>query len=223
MVTDSQHANSTERPTFGNPDLKATCMPRNTSPAVRSDSASTQAIVLKRSTKKSHNSPRKPAKTRGYYLPETKVLRIQQRYINGQNKSEIAREEKCDRETVARIVAFPEVRNFIAEMQQQFYGLVPDAMAAVRYALQATKDPRIGYQVLEATGVAPHQGERLQVPEATSSETGIERQARMVACVLLEGRKHAGVDLPTNIEDMLAKELGESTERAKTAQPRLPR
>jgi hypothetical protein len=86
-------------------------MPRNA--AVRFDSASTQAVVrsaqanLSRSTSNHRKHPRKSTKTRGSYLPKPKVLRIQQRYINGQNKSEIAREEKCDRETVTRIVQFP--------------------------------------------------------------------------------------------------------------------
>jgi hypothetical protein len=195
-------------------------MPRNTSLAVRRGTASTQAI---RSTTNCRKHPRKSAKPRGSYLPEPKVLRIQQLYIAGLNKSEIARKEQCDRETVARIVQFPEVQNFIARMQQQFYGLVPDAMAAVRYALQVTKDPKVGYQVLEATGVAPHQGERLQVPETTSSETGIERQARLVAAVLLTGHTHFGVDLPQNVEEALAKDSREGSEGAKTAQPRLPR
>jgi hypothetical protein len=204
-------------------------MPRNTSPAVRSGSAETQSIVrserphLQRSRPNVRKSPRKPAKTRGSYLPETKVLRIQQRYLAGQNKSEIAREEHCDRETVARIVQFPEVRHFIGEMQQQFYGLVPDAMAAVRYALQVTKDPNVGYRVLEGTGVAPHRHERLQVPEATSSETGVLRQARLVAAVLLESHANFGVDLPKDMEEALAKDSRESSEGAKTAQPRLPR
>lgn len=146
-------------------------------------------------------SLRKPAKGRGSYLPETKILAIQQRYIRGENKTAIAKAEGCDRETVARIVQFPEVRNFIAQMQQEFFGLVPDAMAAVRYALQVEKDAKVAYQILEATGVAPHQGERLQT-EATEQD-GLSRQARMVASVLLEGHRNFGVDLPPNVKKIV--------------------
>ena len=79
------------------------------------------------------------------------------------------REEKCDRETVARIWQFPEVQNFIALAQREFFGLIPDAMAAVRHALQVDKKPTIGLAVLERTGVAANRGERMQLPVLRSS------------------------------------------------------
>src|SRR5580692_668369 len=101
-------------------------MPRNA--AVRFGSTSTPAIVRSANHRE---QPRKTTKARGSYLPVPKILRIQQRYLNGQNKSEIALEENCDRETVTRIVQFPEVQNFIAQAQQEFFGLIPDAIAAV--------------------------------------------------------------------------------------------
>ncbi len=183
-------------------------MPRNT--AVRFGSASTQAMVRSANHRK---HPRKTTKARGSYLPEPKILRIQQRYINGQNKSEIAREEKCDRETVARIVRFPEVQNFIAQAQQEFFGLIPDAMAAVRYALQVEKNAMIGLTVLERTGVSAYRGERLQLP-ATAAEDGYTRQAVMIANVLLEGREQMGLDLGPEIEEALTKDVEESAEAA---------
>jgi hypothetical protein len=83
----------------------------------------------------------------GFYLLEPKILRIQQRYVAGENKSEIAKKEKVDRGTVARIVRFPEVQNFIAQAQQEFFGLVPDAMAALRHALRVEKNPTIALAV----------------------------------------------------------------------------
>jgi hypothetical protein len=219
--TDSQHAALFERQTLRNPDLKATFMPQKSSRAVRSSSASSQANVRsmkthsERSTRKSRKSRRKAAKSRRSYLPETKVLRIQKRYISGENKSEIARQEGCDRETVARIVKFPEVQNLITEMQQEFYGLVPDAMVALRHALQVNMDPNVGFRVLEGTGVAPHKHERLQIP-ATQAETGLERQARMLADVLLVSAQNFGVDLGKDIKDVLAKDA--ESHEAKTSE-----
>lgn len=159
---------------------------------------------------------------RGSYLPEAKVLAIQQRYVRGENKSAIAKAEGIDRGTVARIVQFPEVQNFIAQMQQEFFGLVPDAMEAVRYALQVEKDPRVGYRVLEGTGVAPPLGQRLQLPE-TTLEDGVERQARMMAAVLLESHKNFGVDLPEEFEKAMAKDSQGFTEDVKASQPKLLR
>lgn len=192
-------------------------MQRNT--AVRFDSASTQVIVhsersqLKRSNTNCRKHPHKSTKERGSYLPAPKILRIQQRYINGQNKSEIAREEKCDRETVARIVQFPEVQNFIAQAQQEFFGLVPDAMAAVRHALRVEKNPTIALAVLERTGVTAYRGERMQLP-ATPTESGAERQARLIGSVLFEANQQMGVPLGPEIEEALAKDVEENVEAA---------
>ena len=190
-------------------------MPRNA--AVRFDSASTQAIVrsaqaqLKRQSTNCRTHPRKSTKVRGSYLPEPKVLRIQQRYVGGENKSEIAKKEKVDRGTVARIVQFPEVQNFIAQAQQEFFGLIPDAMAAVRHALKVEKNAMIALTVLERTGVSAHRGERMQIPETTD---GYSRQAVMIANVLLEGREHMGLDLGPEIEEALANDVEESAETA---------
>jgi hypothetical protein len=102
-------------------------MPRNRS-GVTERGASTQAIVPSEQTHlvRSNTNCRKhlgqTTKSRGSYLPEPNILRIQQRYIAGENKSAIAKAEGCDRETVTRIVKFPEVQQFIALMQQEFYG-----------------------------------------------------------------------------------------------------
>jgi len=180
----------------------------------RFGSAGTQVIVrskrahLKQSAQYFRKHPRKTAK-RGSYLPETKILRIQQRYVAGENKSEIAKKEKIDRGTVARIVQFPEVQNFIAQAQQEFFGLIPDAMAAVRHALQVEKDAAIALAVLERTGVTAHRGERMQIPETTASESGYERQARLIAAVLLEANQQMGVPLGPEIEEALAKDAKE--------------
>jgi hypothetical protein len=170
---------------------------------------------LKQSAQNCRTRPRKATKTRGSYLPKPKILRIQQRYLNGQNKTEIAREEKCDRETVARIVKFPEVQNYIAQAQQEFFGLITDAMAAVRHALKVEKNATIGLTVLERTGVTAYRGERMQLP-TTTPENGYSRQAIMVANVLLEAHEQMGVDLGPEIEKTLARDVEENAEAAAT-------
>jgi hypothetical protein len=81
----------------------------------------------------------------------------------------------------------------------------------------------IGYRVLEGTGVAPHSGERLQMAEATSSETGYKRQARMVATVLLAAHENFGIALPQNVQAALAADSEACKEGAKTSQAKLLR
>jgi hypothetical protein len=105
---------------------------------------------------------------------------------------------------------------------QEFFGLIPDAMAAVRHALRVEKNPTIALAVLERTGVSAHRGERMQLPE-TARQDGYSRQAVMIANVLLEGREHMGLDLGPEIEQALAKDLEQSTDAAKTSQAKLPR
>jgi hypothetical protein len=206
----------------------AACMPRNNAVIIQTKNvdAKVQAIPrserahLKQSAQNCPTHPQKTTTARGSYLPEPKILRIQQRYLNGENKTEIARKEKCDRETVTRIVRFPEMQNFIAQMQQEFFGLIPDAMAAVRYALQVEKNPAIGLRVLEATGVAAHRGAPLPLP-ARTPEDGYTRQAVMVANVLLEAHDQMGVDLGPEIEKALEKDARECAEAAKTSGAKL--
>jgi len=205
-------------------------MPRNSAAIIQSKNVDTKVQALtrsegaqpKRPASYCRTHPRKSAKTRGSYLPVPKILRIQQRYLNGQNKTEIAREEKCDRETVTRIVQFPEVQNFIAQAQQEFFGLIPDALAAVRHALRVENNPTIGLTVLERTGVAAHRNERMQLPE-TAPQDGYSRQAVMIANVLLAGREHMGLDLGPEIEEALVKDLEENAEAAKTSGTKLSR
>jgi hypothetical protein len=74
----------------------------------------------------------------------------------------------------------------------------------------------IGLTVLERTGVTAYRGERMQLPETTASESGYERQARLVAAVMLEARDQMGVELPPEIEKALAKDAREYAEAAAT-------
>jgi hypothetical protein len=206
-------------------------MPRNTAAIIHSKKVDTKVQALARSDEAHSESkptncrehPRKAIAPRGSYLPKPKILRIQQRYLNGQNKTEIAREEKCDRETVTRVVQFPEVQNFIAQAQQEFFGLIPDAMAAVRHALRVEKNSVIAMTILERTGVTAYRGERMQLSETTVSESGFERQARLVAAVLLEARDRMGVELPPAAEEALAKDAREYAKAASTSGAKLSR
>jgi hypothetical protein len=204
-------------------------MQRANPPVAESEKFRTNTILrsaqahLKQSTRNCRTPPRKSTKARGSYLPVPKILRIQQRYLNGQNKTEIAREEKCDRETVARIVQFPEVQSYIAQAQQEFFGLIPDAMVAVRHALRVEKNPMLGLAILERTGVTAYRGERMQLPATTASESGYERQARLVTAVLLEARDQMGVELPPEIEEVLANDARECANAAKSSEAKLPR
>jgi hypothetical protein len=203
-------------------------MPRNISQAVRSGSTSTQAIVRSERPhwepppKKIDHSAPSVTKLPCPRIPAPQIERIKQRHIMGQSQREIARAEGRSRPTIARIVKSEEMQAFVQEMRERFYGLAPDALATIEYALREQKDARIAYDILRDVGVAPRKGEEPQLP-ATAPEDGYTRQAVMIANVLLEGREHMGLDLGPEIEEVLAKDQRESTEVANTSGAKLSR
>ena len=196
-------------------------MPRNTSQAVRLDASGTQAIVR---SKRAHWEP-PPNKSRHSSPPVTnlacpripapQIERIKQRHIMGQSQREIARAEGRSRPTIAKIVKCKEMQALVQEMRERFYGLAPDALATIEYALREQKDARIAYEILRDAGVVPRKGEPPQLPAATP-EDGYSRQAIMIANVLLEARDCMGVELPPEAEEALAKDAQESMAVAAT-------
>lgn len=88
---------------------------------------------------KCHAKPLNAAKKVVSRLPEPKILRIQERYIAGQNQTAIAKAEGCDRETVSRIVKGSDMAEYAAQMREHLRGLVPDAIAAIQHGLRVDK------------------------------------------------------------------------------------
>jgi hypothetical protein len=159
-------------------------------------------------------------KTTRSRIPPPQIERIRQRHILGQSQREIARAEGRSRPTIARIVKGEEMQAFVQQMRERFYGLTPDALATIEYAIWEQKDARIAYEILRDVGVAPRKGEPLPVPQ-TTEEAGMQRQAMLVASVLLEGHKNLGVDLPPEIERVLAE--GAESQGAKASPAQLSR
>jgi hypothetical protein len=196
-------------------------MSQNNPPAVQSKDVVTRVQAISQSKEahlsrnvhptKCRSTPRRAAKDPVSRLPRPKVLRIQQRYITGENQSVIARAEGCDRETVSRIVKSCEMVEYLERMKEEFRGLVPDALVALRYALQVQKDARIAYDVLRDVGVVlPHQ---LQVQAAMASELPTVDQvtrewAMRLGMVALERATVYGSSLPDVEEPVAAKSLG---------------
>ncbi|HSY66713.1 MAG TPA: helix-turn-helix domain-containing protein [Terriglobales bacterium] len=155
-------------------------------------------------------------------IPAPQIERIKQRHIMGQSQREIARAEGRSRPTIARIVKSEEMLAYVQEMRERFFGLAPDALATIEFALREQKDARIAYEILRDVGVVPRKGEPLQLP-ATTPEDGYSRQAIMIANVMLEARDQMAVELPPEIEKALAKDARECANAAKSSEAKLPR
>jgi hypothetical protein len=146
-----------------------------------------------------HSMPRRAAKEPVSRLPRPKVLRIQQRYIAGENQTVISRAEGCDRETVSRIVKSSEMTEYVERMREEFRGLVPDALVTLRYALQIQKDARIAYDVLRDVGVIPceMQGQPAETSGLQTEEYLLRLEwAKRLALMAIEKHVVFGASLP---------------------------
>jgi hypothetical protein len=186
--------------------------------------SSVSAIQSARRQRLTATNQNQPSSTtnRRIIVPPPQSARIMQRYIGGESIRQIAREEQRDRATVTKIVRSEEMGAFVQEMRERFFGLAPDALATIEYALREQRDARIGLEILRDIGVRPQKGESLQLP-ATTPEDGFTRQAIMVANVMLEAHQNMGVPLPEEIEEALAKDARECTEVAKSGVAKLRR
>lgn len=143
-----------------------------------------------------------PKKLRSY-LPEPKILRIQQRHISGETNSEIARSEGCDRHTVGRIIKTPEMAAYIEEMRARFNGFAPLALDAVEHGLTIAKDTRVACEVLKAIGIIEPRKDKMPVADEQKSEEQLTIQW-MGKLAFLALEKHAvyGTKLPPGVEEL---------------------
>ena len=129
--------------------------------SLKTESRQRNGAPKRESTFETGTNQHKPADRSRSRIPTPQRVRIIQKYFAGKNISQLAREENRNRETVARIVKEDEVREVVQQMKTEYYGLLNDAVAAVRHALQQQKDARIGYRILADTGVIPTPEEAL--------------------------------------------------------------
>ena len=143
-----------------------------------------------------------PKKLRSY-LPEPKVLRIQQRHITGETNSEIARAEGCDRHTVGRIVKAPEMAAYIEEMRARFHGFAPLALDAVEHGLTISKDAKLACEVLTAIGVIEPAENRIPVEDEAARKARLEvEEAGKLALMALQRHEIYGTELPPGLEKL---------------------
>jgi hypothetical protein len=78
----------------------------------------------------------KPAKKTRNRIPPAQRLRVMEKYALGQNQTAIARDEKINQETVARIVKSAEMESYIEHVRERWRGLCDSAIEVVRQKLK---------------------------------------------------------------------------------------
>ena len=160
-------------------------------------------------------------KSKPLRVPPGKIVQAQALLVQGRSQRAIGRELRISPMTVAKIIKTEDFQNFLKEQQERVFGIVPIAIESFR--AEVSTNGILAHAFLKDLGIIPS-------PEAIAqflstgtpqTESGEERQARMLAAVLLEGRKNYGINLPEDFDAAMAKESQESQD-AKTSQPKLP-
>jgi hypothetical protein len=84
-------------------------------------------------------------------------MRIMQKYVVGKTKTDIAKEEGIDRESVRRIVRAPEMDSYVEAKRELWRGLCDDALEVLRQKLR-DGDKEVALRVLESNSVIPAPG-----------------------------------------------------------------
>jgi hypothetical protein len=124
----------------------------------------------------------KPAKKPRTTIPSPQVARIIQRYISGEGIRKIAREEKRDPGTVAKIVRSEEVLGYTQKLREQYYALGELALDGLRRALEKNSDGRLAHELLRNIGVIPNSEEahalerRMHQAEPATEEQAVKKE-----------------------------------------------
>jgi hypothetical protein len=109
-------------------------------------------------------------------------------YALGKNQTQIAREERLNRETVHNIVSSSEMNSFIEDMRSSFRGLSELAIEALRASLeQRGKEAiEIAWRVLETNGIIPPAGQVANYSAQHAETTDDEAVSAAFARITLE-------------------------------------
>jgi len=168
------------------------------------------------------NRVRPSRKIQSLRVPPGKIIKAQAMLLEGHSQREIGRTLHMSGHTVAKVIKTEDFVRHIKEMQERLFAIAPIAIES--FQAQVATDGYLAYAYLKDLQMIPTREALAQFLNTATpqTETGEERQARMLACVLLEGRKNYGLDLGEDFDTAMAKDTQESQD-AKTSQPKLLR
>ena len=128
-------------------------------------------------------------------VPAPQVERIKQKFVQGYSIRKISREEGRARQTIVRIVRSEDVQNFVKEMQQELWGLIPAAIGALRHELETNKNSELAYQIVRDIGVFPPA--RIQQPSSPyDSDARVKQIIGEFVKIAMERNRIYGTPMP---------------------------
>jgi|HubBroStandDraft_6_1064221.scaffolds.fasta_scaffold05535_8 hypothetical protein len=133
-------------------------------------------------------------KSKPLRVPPGKIVKAQALLVQGRSQREVARALRISPMTVAKIIKAEDFQSFIRKQQESVFGIATTAIESFR--AEIARNGNLAYSFLKDLGIIPSPEAMAQFLNAATSqaETGEERQARMLACVLLEARKNYGLE-----------------------------
>jgi predicted transcriptional regulator len=135
-----------------------------------------------------------------------KAIRAEAMLLEGHSQREICRKLHLSHHSVRKIIRSEDFQNFIKEMRERLFGIVPVAMESFRAGVAT--DPRLAYVFLKDLRIIPD-GETMrnlmnpEPPQMTSEEQLEQRQIRLMASVMHERNRVFNVPLPDDMEQAL--------------------
>jgi hypothetical protein len=128
-------------------------------------------------------------------VPAPQAERIKQKFVQGCSIRKISREEGRARQTIVRIVRSEDVQNFVKQMQEELWGLIPAAIGALRHELEANKNSELAYQIIQDIGV--FLPARIQQPSSQyDSDTRVKQIMGEFVKIGLERNRIYGTPMP---------------------------
>jgi hypothetical protein len=141
-----------------------------------------------------HSVP-KPTIRSTSLVPAPQAERIKQKFVQGYSIRKIAREEGRARQTIVRIVRSEDVQNFVKQMQEELWGLIPAAIGALRHELETNKNSQLAYQMIRDIGV--FLPARIQQPSSPyDSDTRVKQIMGEFVKIGLERNRIYGTPMP---------------------------
>ena len=133
---------------------------------------------------------KKSAITARFNVPAPQIARIRSRHVAGQSNREIAFAEGRSKDTVAKIVNAADFDQYIRKIQEEPYGLAPEAILSLKVALKLDSGGRLSYDFLKDLGVVPGRRQANVAPRPGPNCAGKRG-----------GRGDAGVDTTGLLDD----------------------
>ena len=147
-------------------------------------------------------------KAQSLRVPPGKIIKAQAMLIEGHSQREVGRTLHMSAHTVAKVIKTEHFLDHIKQMQERLFAIAPDALAS--FHAQVKVDGHLAYAFLKDLQIIPTREALSQfVNAATPTESGAERQARLIGSVLFEANQQMGVGLGPEIEEVLAKDAQE--------------